>query len=221
MSRGTARSAVAAPLAPLRQRMSRDDGTSLVELMVGMMLMAIFLSMFTGAVVMMYSAMNKSQAVNLTSSQLNVAFSNLDNTVRYATAISPPGLGASGEWYEELRTTTTGAEVCTQLRVDIPTQQLQRRTWTVVNGVGSTPSAWVPISSGISNGGAPSGPTSQPFYLNPTLPNSQYQQLTVNLVAPAGSGTSLTNSVSSFTLTALNSSVSAPTAPICQQQGRP
>lgn len=204
--------------ARLRQRMSRDEGTSLVELMVGMTLMVVFMGMFTGAVVMMNQAMNKSQAVNLSATQLNVAFLSLDKTVRYAAAIGKPGQGTSGsgDWYVELRVTNTGAEVCNQLRVDIVSQQLQSRTWTVVNALASTPSVWVPISSGVSNGAAVSGAATQPFYLVPVLANAVFQQLTVNLISPAGSGSSVTNSVSSFTFTALNSTVPAPTAPICQ-----
>jgi Tfp pilus assembly protein PilW len=205
----------------LRQRMKQDEGTSLIELVVGMMLMAIFLGMFTGAIVMMNTSMNKSQAVNLSSSQLNTAFASLDNTVRYAAFISTPGTGTpSGDWYVELRVTNTGSEVCSQLRVDIASQQLQRRVWTVgANGNASTPGAWVPISSGISNGNAPAGPT-QPF-LPGTLTNGLYQQLTINLTAPAGSGSAQTNSMSTFTLTALNSALPAPTSSICQQAGRP
>lgn len=204
-----------------RQLIHRDEGTSLIELVVGMMLMAVFLGMFTGAIVMMNSAMNKSQAVNLSATQLNTAFANLDNTVRYAAYISTPGTGTpSGDWYVELRVTNTGSEVCNQLRVDIASQQLQRRTWDVApNGTASTPGAWVPISSGISNGNVPAGPT-QPF-LPGSLANSLYQQLTINLTTPAGSGSAQTNSTSTFTLTALNSALPAPTTPICQQAGRP
>jgi hypothetical protein len=209
------------PPVPLRQRMRQDDGTSLIELMVGMTLMLVFMGLFTGAVVMMNAAMNKAQAVNLSASQLNVAFLDLDNTVRYAAFISTPGVGTSGDWYVELRVTNTGAEVCTQLRVDVVSQQLQRRNWTVVNAVASTPGPWVPISSGISNGSAASGATTQPFYLMPALANRVFQQLRINLISPSGSGSSLTNSTSSFTFTALNSTVPAPTASICQQQGRP
>ena len=205
----------------LRQRMSRDEGTTLIELMVGMMLMTVFMAMFTGAVVMMNNAMNKSQAVNLTASQLDVAFHNLDSIVRYAAAISTPGVGTSGDWYVELRTTYTGTQVCTQLRVGITSQQLQRRTWSVVNADASKLTNWTPISSGISNGGAAGGPATQPFYLKAPLPTTQFQQLTVNLVAQSGSGRSFTNSTSSFTLTAMNSTVPAPTSPICQEQGRP
>lgn len=190
--------------------------------MVAMLLMSIFLAMFTGAIVMMNTAMNKSQAVNLSASQLNNAFLTLDNTVRYAAFISTPKVGSpSGDWYVELRVTTTGAEVCNQLRVDIASKQLQRRTWTVVNAVASAPSAWLPIASGMSNGGAAVGPKTQPFYLVPPAGNALFQQLTVNLVSPAGSGSALTESMSSFTFTALNSPVGAAGAQICQQQGQP
>ena len=212
------------------RRIGQDAGTTLVELMVGMTLMIIFMGMFTGAVVMMNSAMNKSQAVNMTASQLNVAFLSLDKSVRYAAAISTPGQGTpgTGDWYVELRVTSTGAEVCNQVRVDIGSQQLQSRTWTVVNAVSSTPTGWLPISSGISNGAAAVGASTQPFFLVPAPPdpsavlqNTRFQQLRVNLIAPAGSGSALTNSTSSFTFTALNSVIPAPTTPICQQQGRP
>lgn len=200
--------------------MGGDEGTSLIELVVGMMLMAVFLGMFTGAIVMMNNAMNKAQSVNLTASQLNTAFLDLDNTVRYAAFISTPGIGTSGDWYVEMRVTNTGSEVCNQFRVDIASQQLQRRVWTVTSAAASTPGDWVAISSNISNGGAAAGPN-QPFLPVTPAPNSSYQQLTIQLVSPAGSGSSLTNSASTFTFTALNSVVPAPTTPICQQQGRP
>lgn len=216
-----------------------DQGTSLIELMVGMVLMAIFGSMFTGAVVMMNSAMNKSQAVSLTSSQLNTAFLALDKAapcdaalpgshatcgLRYASAISPPGTGATGDWYVEFRTTNnlnSGSEICTQLRID--SQQLQQRTWSVTNTVVSTPTGWVPIASGITNGGAPSG-TSQPFLLVPTLiaSNVNFQQLTINLASlQAGSGVTQTSGLTTVTFTALNSTLPVPAAPICQEQTRP
>ena len=201
-----------------------DDGTTLIELMVGMTIMSIFLAMFTGAILMMNGAMNKSQAVNLSSSQLNIAFTNLDNLVRYAAFISTPKVGTSGDWYVELRVTTTGTEVCNQLRVDIASQQLQRRTWTVANAVASAPGPWVPIASGISNGGAAAGPTTQPFYLVPPTGNAALQQLTINLIAPAGPASSVTNSMATFTFTAVNSSVGAigaASTQICQQQGQP
>ncbi len=166
--------------------MRRDEGTSLVELMVGMVLMTIFLAMFTGAIVTMTSAMNTSQAVNSTASTLNGAYLNLDNIVRYADYIGAPRKDErSGEWSVVLRTAATGAEVCTQLRVDIASQQLQRRSWTVVGPVADRPSAWVRMASDISNGGAAAGSSTQPFSLPLVRDNAVFQQLTITLVSPS------------------------------------
>jgi hypothetical protein len=205
----------------LRERLRDDEGTSLIELVVGISLLSVFMGMFTGAVVMMNNAVNKAQAVSLTSTQLNQAFLNLDKTVRYATAISTPGQGTSGDWYAELRTTSTGTDQCTQLRVDIATQELQQRTWTVTNTVASTASGWIPTASGITNGNAVSGAATQPFFLPPPSASAKFQQLRINLTSPSGSGSSATTSTSTFTFTALNSTVPVPTASICQQQVRP
>ena len=201
------------------RRIRRDEGTSLIELMVGMTLIAVFLAIFTGAILMMTTAMNKSQAVNLASTQLNVAVQNVDEIVRYAAGISRPGVGRSGDWYVELRSMTRGDEVCTQLRVHVASQQLQRRTWPANDR--AAVSTWLPIASGITNGNAPKGPTNQPFWLVPPPATATFQQLTINLAALAGTGPSATTSTSSVTVSALNSRLPAPTTPICQQLGRP
>jgi len=205
----------------LPRRFSRDDGTTMIELVVGMVLMSIFLAMFTGAIVMMNSAMNKSQAVNVTASELNGAFRSLDTLVRGAAAVSIPGVANSGDWYVELSTTSSGLQTCTQLRVHIPAEQLQQRTWEVRGAVATKLSPWAPISSGISNGRAVSGPTSQPFYLIPVRANTVFQQLSFNLASQSGSGTAQSISTSSFSVAALNSSAALNNSGTCQEQGRP
>lgn len=200
----------------LARGVGNDDGTSLIELVVGMMLMSIFLAMFTGAVVAMNRAENKTEAVSLTSSQLNQAFLTLDKSVRYASAISQPGTGSSGDWYVELRTTNAGSELCTQLRID--SQQLQRRTW----APGSSPSVWLPLTSYLTNGAAPANGAPVPFVLKPVAPSdTNVQQLTFNLVTVSGGGSTQTTSNSSFTFTAADSTIPAPPGPVCQDQSRP
>lgn len=201
----------------VRTRLRADDGTTLMELVVGMAIMTIFMGMFTGAVVMMNSAVNKAQAVNSSSSQLNNAFLTLDRTVRYAAAISTPGVGPSGDSYVEFRTLASGSEECTQLQADVATKQLRRRTWKVPL-VGGTP-AWVSLASEITNGAVTTG-ADKPFQLKTAGRNVTLQQLAVNLVSPSGAGKAQTTSRSSFSFTALNSTIPVPKAPICQQQGR-
>lgn len=205
---------------------SDEEGTSLIELVVGMVLMGIFLTMFTGAVVAMNRAENKTEAVSLTTSQLNQAFLALDKSVRYAAAISPPGLGTTvADRYVELRTTNTGGEVCTQLRTNLldPTNpsswQLQLRTWPVPMPGGYTPT-WVPLASNIVNTWAGTGAT-QPFALKTAVSDSNAQQLIITLNTLSGGGSTQTPSLASYTFTAANSTIPAPNAPICQDQGRP
>ncbi len=202
------------------RRFRADEGTSLMDLVVGMGIMSIFMAMFTGAVVMMNKTQQKSDELGQTSSQLNQAFLMLDRTVRYADAISTPAIGTSGDWYVELRIPTpqadgTTVEKCTQLRVDIAKQQLQRRIWTV----GATPpSTFAPVASEIINGD--SSPTSpKPFVPKALSADMAFQRLTINLVSKHGRGTKVTESHSSVTFTAVNSTVPPPSGAICGEPG--
>lgn len=200
---------------------SDDRGTSLIELVVGMSLMVIFMAIFTSSVVMMNRSVTKTESVNRSSLQLTQAYLTLDRSVRYAAAISPPGRTVAGGWYVELRTTNTGVENCTQLRVNTALKRLERRTWRVgpsSSVVGLT--TWTQLADGITNGGVAPG-TTQPFQLLPQSSTVAYQQLLIRLVAAAGSGTTATSSESTIEFTAVNSIVPPPAAAICAEAGRP
>lgn len=209
--------------AAVRSDARRDDGMTLIELTVGMVLMSIFMAMFTGAIVMMNNAMNVSQAINDAASQVNTAFLQLDETARSASYISTPGV-ANGSWYVEMRSLDrNGQQSCTQLRVNGAAKQLQSRTWTVVGTAPSpTNPPWIAMASGITNGGAAAGSATQPFSLKSSIGTSAlFQQLVVTLVPPAGAGVSSTSPATSFTVTALNSTLPVPSGAVCQQLGRP
>lgn len=213
-----------------------DAGTTMIEMFTAMILMTICGAVFTGAIVSLFRAANQAQAITGSNQQNNQAYQTLDRTVRYAAAISTPGkstvIGGTGDWYVELRNTTDGTERCTQLRLDIATGQLQRRTWKATDVPGST---FQPLASGLTNGTAVAGPTTQPFYLVPitgtpeasaypsasSAPKTlRHQILLFNLSAKAGLANQPVSSLSTFTLTALNSSIPVPTGAICQA-GRP
>lgn len=211
-------------LRSVHARVDRGErGTSLVEVVVAMTIMVICGGIFTSAVVTLYGVTNRAQAVTNSATQSNQAYQALDKLVRYAAAITTPGYGVGAGtaryWYVELRDTTSGAEVCTQLRVNTSSQQLQRRTWSPANL--STLTAWVQISSDITNGGATAGSTDQPFVLAASAPTANRQQLRFTLVATAGPVSSQTTSRTSVVISALNSTVPPPTGSICQQAGRP
>ena len=187
-----------------------------------MALMGIFMSIFLGAIVAMAGAQTKAQTVTQTSANLAQAFVTLDKTVRYAAAISAPGTGVpSGDWYVEFRTTNSGAEVCTQLRVDIVTKQLQRRTWQVVNSAASGVTDWLPLASEITNGAAAIGNADQPLVRVTPAGTANFQQLTIALVSVAGPASRVTSSRTANTFTAINSTLPAPATAICQEAGRP
>jgi hypothetical protein len=206
-----------------------ERGTSLVELIVGMAIMTICGAVFLGSAVTLSKVTGKTQAVTTTASQTNLAYLTLDKTVRYASAVTVPAKSSTGNWYVEFRDTTSGSEVCTQLRIDNTTKQLQQRTWSVVSPTSLTAlTAFRQISTGFTNGAVAASTsttvntTDQPFFSQPDTTTANHQRLLITLISTAGgaaAGTSTSRSV--FTLTALNSTVPPPTGSICQQAGRP
>jgi len=201
-----------------------DSGTTMIEIFTAMIIMSIAGSIFVAAMVTLFRTTNQAQAVTSSATSTNQAYQALDKMVRYASAISVPdistGTGATRDWYVELSDTTSGVEVCTQLRVDITSQQLQRRTWTVSNPASLT--GWVPIASNITNGSAArttaSSPTAQPFILETPGDTAQHQELTVTMVSTSGPANGRVESRSTFGFAALNSSTITPrTGAICPQ----
>lgn len=207
-----------------RQRASRRDerGVTMIEMFVAMIITTIAGSIFIGGVVTLFKVSNNAQAVTSTAQQNNQAYQSLDKIVRYAAAISTPGkstgTGATGDWYVELRDTTGGYEQCIQLRVDIATKQLQRRTWNASNL--STLSSWVPLASDLTNTTVASGSADQPFKLEDIAPTDQGQRLRITVVTQSGPSNQKAASRSQFTFTALNSTNPPATGAICQQAGR-
>lgn len=217
---------------PPRGRDTGQDGTTLLEVVVGMTIMSVFLAVFTGAIVTLTRTQTHTEALTTSSNDVNVAFQRLDATIRYASQITAPGTtGTAGSWYVEFLTTANGPPVCTQLRVTTgaTNPQLQSRTWTpaTATAVATTPTAWRPLASHITNGTAvpvPAGvtpaPTAVPVpFTVPAATGSgvRYQQLTVQL--SASSGNPAVESDSTMTFSALNSTAGSAGASCVQ--GRP
>ena len=187
------------------RKMRSDAGVTLMELMVGLSIMTIFMGMFTGAAVMMYNSTSKAEAIGETASQLSIAFSRLDKSVRYASAISQPGTGMDGNTYVEWQSTYSGATNCTQLRLNAGTHQLQQRTWTVAGaGIYTALTNWAPLASGLVTG------ATDVFSRSVSTETMPHQQLRIYLVAQSMGRTGPTTSISDVTFTAFNSSDSSP-----------
>jgi prepilin-type N-terminal cleavage/methylation domain-containing protein len=195
------------------ERLRDDRGTTLLELVVAMAIMLIFLGIFTGGIIVISKSQAKTNSIGESSGQINQAFLWLDKNVRYSAAITTPGQGTSADWYVELRNTTSGTEVCTQVRLDAATAKLQRRSWTPSGSTASGLTCWIAIASGITNGSA-----DVPF-VSPSaaVGSERFQQLKVTLVALNNA----TTSRSQLTFTAINSTLPKSSAAVCQEAGRP
>jgi hypothetical protein len=193
-----------------------------------MLVMGIFMAIFTGTIVSMARTTTKVEAVASSADQVNNGFLALDKLVRYAAAVTTigPATGSTGDWYVELYSLDNGVapaiETCTQLRVDVAAQQLQLRTWdpTATATYNPQPPAWTVLASKILNGGAASGSVDQPFTSPPplTAASTTFQRLTITLVAGTSGPVSTSTTRSSTTFTAVNSVASdSGNAGNCQQ----
>jgi hypothetical protein len=205
-----------------RLRAGSDRGTTLTEVLVGMGIMTVFMSIFTGVVVNMYSTAGHTEAITTTSGQLSNAFVKLDKLVRYSSAISTPSgtVNAAGDYYVELQSSNTGSTLCTQLQLDTVNNNLNQRTWSVPSANTVTGlTSFTPLAANVTASAAP--------FVMRAAGLSSFEQLTVNLAST--SGTTPTTSTSSITFTAVNSGDSSTKVQadatlsdsVCQEAGRP
>jgi len=191
----------------VRRAPAGDRGVTLIEVVVSMSIMTLFMAMFTVGMVQLYRSANKSEAVGLAQSQINIAFLRLDKELRYAAGISVPGqVGADP--YVEYLVTSTGAAVCSQLRLQIASAQLQRRTW-IRGSVPLNPGPWTVLASNISS--------PAPFTLHPSDATFSHQRLQLSFTATTGPATAATTRTTDVTFTALNTSMSTTSTSVCTE----
>jgi prepilin-type N-terminal cleavage/methylation domain-containing protein len=190
----------------MRTPARRDDGFSLVELMISMALMSVVTALFTTGIVQVYRAQSFTDDVTETSLQIHDAFIRLDADVRYAAGISVPGTAGANQYVEYL-VSNSGTDVCSQLRLTGDGfLQLRRKTGT------AAPSAWTVLASQLVS------PVS--FARVPATANGNaYQQLSVTLTAQPAGNTAQQES-SSYTFTALNTSLDTASDTVCNSLDR-
>lgn len=198
------------PPAPRRH----DRGTTLTELLVTMVVSALFFGVVGTVVLGMYDAADDQQArsTNLDTNRLLVQV--LDRQVRYANVVNAPLTTGAGSAYVTWRVgsstatlATTAGQTCRQWRLATD-GSLQHRSWPAGSAAGVTP--WTTVGRGVRASGSP-------FALETVATGPvQRQALTVRLVATSGRKAVETPLTVSFT--ALNSrSAAVPTTPVCQE----
>jgi prepilin-type N-terminal cleavage/methylation domain-containing protein len=194
-------------------RGDEEDGVTLIELIVSLMLMSVMLTIFTTGVVQMYQAANKTESLADAQSQLNTVFLRLDKVVRYAGWISD--LQQSGTRYD-IRMQTTGADGqhCYGLKLLGDQDRLFITDWTLENpptvSAYAGTSIWAALATNVD---APSG--GKPFDRIPADDKQNFDRLQLDLVATAGSGTSGTKTNTSVSFTALNTSLARSPTDAC------
>jgi prepilin-type N-terminal cleavage/methylation domain-containing protein len=186
----------------------RDEGFTLIELMVSVVVLGIFMSVATGGFINLFQTASRTQALADAQQQLGIAFNRLDREIRYASGISTPGF-VGAEPFVEFRTTYTGSPVCTQLRVRPTTGQLQQRTWT--QGTGTvTPSPWTQLATNVTT-------TTQPFTLTAADATFNFQRLGISLTTMAGGVVTTGTRQFSASFTALNTSLNTDSSTACSE----
>ncbi|GLW32858.1 PulJ/GspJ family protein [Actinoplanes regularis] len=91
-----------------------DEGFSLIDLIVATSIMSFIMVLVTGAIIVIYSNVNRADGLSTARSQLGNSFRRLDREIRYATWVSTPGEVGTG-WYLEYATKADTKSVCRQL----------------------------------------------------------------------------------------------------------
>lgn len=208
-----------------RRRVSEDDGFSLMETIVAMMIFSVFMSTAMAAILSIMNSTQKSKSLTDGAAQLENAFQRLDHQVRYADAINDPAYVAStNSWYVEWHTqaTSTVPQTCDQLKYDATAHKVVERTWTP--GTASvTATSWLLVANNISN--TVPGVTQQPFTKVASKKSGStvllaHQQLVLDLFTSPGSTikADTTQSETTTSFTALNSTTQS--GVVCQEVAR-
>ena len=180
-----------------------EQGFTLVELAVAMLIMTIFFSLVMSGMIHLVSPAMQTEALGSSTSQIDLAFMNMDQEVRYAANIWE-GADANGNPYMDFETAFNNK--CTQIEFQKSAGNLVQREWPYTGSVptGSAPS-WKILATGLVPD--PTNPSQSPFQ----EPGNNYpkQQVTVNIYTASGTGSAHTVSYSSVTFTALDSTGTA------------
>jgi hypothetical protein len=175
-----------------RRRPTDDAGVTLIEVVVALGLTAVFMVMFTGAILQIYGTVNRTQAISDAQSQVNLAMTRLDKEIRYAAAIGEPS--TSADPYVEFLTNHTGTKTCHQLWLDVDQKLLKLRQWPA----GDTPPSWAGVRPLVGHLSAAQ------FTVPPRPAGVTLDRLTVRLTAESGSGDTRSQKDTLVTFTALN-----------------
>lgn len=218
-----------------------EDGSSLAELTVTMLLMSVAMLMFTGAILQVYRTVQTTETLTDAQAQLAVSFQRFDRQLRYASWINDPGLVHGDTWYVEFA--GLEGEKCRQLRLELDPAGsngaqdqgvLQLLEWTPgspppAGSRGTTIASRIDVSDiSRTNDAEPAAPKYRPFDLQraDTKPyasqsvgsdfSPDFHRLRIRLKTRSAAGTAEIDT----TFTAMNTTRNTPPTHTCSE-GRP
>ena len=160
-----------------------DEGVSIVELVIAMLIFSVVLAAYFGALISMVNTTARAKNSVDASDALRATYNTMEQQVRYATSINRPVQGVSGAWYVEFESTmlpNNMPSMCYQWRLDPTTKVMSYRTW---SEDGVTVTAWHGVAWDVESIGAGS-----PFTFTKASATILAQSLTVGLQATGPSG---------------------------------
>ena len=199
-------------LASLRQSHAatrNEQGFSVIELLVSMMIFTVLLAVMMSVIVSMNANVDKTRSIADAAAQGQRAINVLDKQVRYADWINPQASGATDKYVSFEGLTPTGVVACYQWRLHTG-GILQQRTWDPAtlptSSVTATNPAWTPVATGVVNTVAapPFTVTIDTLGGSSTQTSLGFQQLAVDLVMQ-GKGKAVGHAETKLVMTARNS----------------
>jgi prepilin-type N-terminal cleavage/methylation domain-containing protein len=191
----------------------RDDGFSLVELSVAMMVFGIFATAVATMTMSMMQVATRTRSIADASTKARAVLDQISRTLPSASQVNQPTQVGS-DWYVEASfppAAGAGTSSCAQWRLLAATDQLQVRTWNTVN---PSASAWRTLADHVTND--PS--TQRPFtVLAPDSGFSDYR-VTIDIYLGTTDGGKAHNRTD-FTLR--NSGTVTLGTSVCTEVGRP
>ncbi len=185
-------------------RRKRDEGMTLIELIVAMGIFAVLLSVLASGVVGLSRSFMESRVDAQTSKALGVAAQRVERSVRYADAINYPGVVATKayvEWRTDAVSAPSGVTTCTQLRYDASAGTVAIRQW--ASSASPSTGAWSVILSNVTG----TATVAYPFVTVAAGRGVLYQGLSLSLATGLAADTGTTTSVTYY---AKNSGVDSP-----------
>jgi prepilin-type N-terminal cleavage/methylation domain-containing protein len=184
-----------------------DEGVSLIEVLTSMVIMSIFMAMFFGGIMTVFQSSYHAESAAVAQAQVNTAYLRLDKEIRYAAGISTEGTMGANPVVEYL-TTSYGAATCTQLRLDVDSQQLQWRSWP--QGVDPLlPSQWIPLATEVTS--------AKPFTFLAADATYNFERLKLDITSTNGDGTGMASRTTTLTFTALNTTLGTASDAVCTE----